>query len=103
MRMRGIVAFESAARARGGIRSRHTPIIFLTAALEDMQSMFRGYEVGAVDYILKPVHPDVLKSKVAIFADLYDKTAQLSAQIARRKAAERELSRLNEDLEFKVR
>src|SRR5260221_7163845 len=103
MRMRGIVAFESAARARGGVRSPHTPLFFLPAALEDMQSMFRGYEVGAVDYILKPVHPDVLKSKVAIFADLYDKTAQLSAQIARRKAAERELSRLNEDLEFKVR
>ncbi|HEX9389787.1 MAG TPA: response regulator [Usitatibacteraceae bacterium] len=103
IRMPGIDGFETAALVRGRIRSRHTPIIFLTAALEDMQSMFRGYEVGAVDYILKPVHPDVLKSKVAIFADLYDKTAQLSAQIARRKAAERELSRLNEDLEFKVR
>jgi signal transduction histidine kinase/ActR/RegA family two-component response regulator len=83
-------------------RSRHTPIIFLTAALEDAQSVFRGYEVGAVDYILKPVNPDILKSKVAVFVDLYGKSAELEKQVNQRKIAERKLSRVNEGLETKI-
>src|SRR3989475_7592209 len=82
---------------------RHTPIIFLTAALEDAQSVFRGYEVGAVDYILKPVNPDILKSKVAVFVDLYGKSAELATQVNQRKIAERELSKVNESLETKIR
>src|SRR5262249_763096 len=79
------------------------PIIFLTAAYEDMSSMFRGYEVGAVDYIVKPVDPAVLKSKVAVFVDLYEKSADLAIQVQQRRNAERKLFKLNEDLELKVR
>jgi len=95
--------FETATLIRKLKRSRHTPIIFLTAALEDAQSVFRGYEVGAVDYILKPVNPDILKSKVAVFVDLYGKSAELATQVQQRKIAERELSKVNESLETKIR
>jgi len=95
--------FETATLIRKLKRSRHTPIIFLTAALEDAQSVFRGYEVGAVDYILKPVNPDILKSKVAVFVDLYGKSAELATQVNQRKIAERELSKVNESLETKIR
>src|SRR5205085_2900426 len=54
-----------------------TPIIFLTAQADEMGSMFRGYAVGAVDYLMKPVVPEVLKSKVAIFVELHMKSERL--------------------------
>src|SRR3989454_9635419 len=95
--------FKPATLIRKLKRSRHTPIIFLTAALEDAQSVFRGYEIGAVDYILKPVNIDILKSKVAVFVDLYSKSAELATQVNQRKIAERELSKVNESLETKIR
>jgi CheY-like chemotaxis protein/HPt (histidine-containing phosphotransfer) domain-containing protein len=103
IRMPEMDGFETATLIRKLRRSRHTPIIFLTAALEDAQSVFRGYEIGAVDYILKPVNPDILKSKVAVFVDLYGKSAELATQVNQRKIAERELSRVNESLETKIR
>src|SRR5712671_2398548 len=103
IRMPVMDGFETASLIRKLERSRHTPIIFLTAALEDAQSVFRGYEVGAVDYILKPLNPDILKSKVAVFVDLYGKSAELATQVKQRKIAERELSKVNESLEAKIR
>src|SRR5437879_11475032 len=95
--------FETPTFIRTLKRSRHTPIIFLTATLEVAQSVFRGYEIGAVDYILKPVNIDILKSKVAVFVDLYSKSAELATQVNQRKIAERELSKVNESLEAKIR
>src|SRR5256886_6906580 len=103
IRMPEMDGFEAATLIRKLKRSRHTPIIFLTAALEDAQSVFRGYEIGAVDYILKPVNIDILKSKVAVFVDLYSKSAELAEQVNQRKIAERELSKVNESLETKIR
>ena len=103
IRMPEMDGFETATLIRKLKRSRHTPIIFLTAALEDAQSVFRGYEIGAVDYILKPVNIDILKSKVAVFVDLYGKSAELETQVNQRKIAERELSKVNESLETKIR
>src|SRR5216683_137025 len=103
IRMPEMDGFETATLIRKLKRSRHTPIIFLTAVLEDAQSVFRGYEIGAVDYILKPVNIDILKSKVAVFVDLYDKSAELATQVNQRKIAERELSKVNESLETKIR
>src|SRR5438034_892891 len=103
IRMPGMAGFETATLIRKLKRSRHTPIIFLTAVLEDAQSVFRGYEIGAVDYILKPVNIDILKSKVAVFVDLYSKSAELAEQVNQRKIAERELSKVNESLETKIR
>ena len=77
VRMPGIDGFETARLIRARERSKSTPIIFLTAAADEMTSMFRGYEVGAVDYLMKPVVPEVLKSKVAVFVELFRKTERL--------------------------
>jgi len=62
--------FETAAYIRSRPRSRTTPIIFVTAFSQDVEHVLRGYEAGAVDYVLKPFDPAVLRSKVAVFAEL---------------------------------
>lgn len=77
VRMPGIDGFETARLIRGRERSRLTPIIFLTAEADQMNQVFRGYEVGAVDYLQKPVVPEILKSKVAVFVDLHRKSERL--------------------------
>ena len=89
VRMPGIDGFETARLIRSRERSRATPIIFLTAAADEMTSMFRGYEVGAVDYLMKPVVPEILKSKVAVFVELHRKSERLreSEEKLRRLAA----------------
>lgn len=63
--------FALAELMRGAERTRSIPIIFATAASEDRQRTFRGYDAGAVDFLYKPVDPQILKSKVAVFVDLY--------------------------------
>lgn len=70
---------ETAEQIRSRPRSAHTPIIFVTAYTDDMH-ISRGYSLGAVDYILAPVVPEVLRSKVSVFVDLYRKNAQISRQ-----------------------
>src|SRR5256714_14699277 len=89
VRMPGIDGFETARLIRSRERSRLTPIIFLTAAADEMTSMFRGYEVGAVDYLQKPVVPEILKSKVSVFVELHRKSERLreSEEKLRRLAA----------------
>jgi len=77
VRMPGMDGFETAKLIRGRERSKGTPIIFLTAQADEMNAMFRGYAVGAVDYLMKPVVPEVLKSKVAIFVELHMKSDRL--------------------------
>ncbi|HEU4350834.1 MAG TPA: response regulator [Burkholderiales bacterium] len=77
VRMPGIDGFETARLIRARARSKSTPVIFLTAAADEMTSMFRGYEVGAVDYLMKPVIPDVLRSKVGVFVELFRKSERL--------------------------
>ena len=61
-------------------RSRQTPIIFLTADYRSDAQVFRGYSVGAVDYIFKPFSPEILKSKVSVFVELYQKREALTRQ-----------------------
>ena len=90
--------FETAKLMRERERSRHTPIIFLTGAHDDLKSVFRGYEAGAVDYIIKPPNPDVLRSKVSVFVDLYTKNALLRQEVAERKLAEAQLRTSEENL-----
>jgi signal transduction histidine kinase len=65
---------------RGNERTRRIPIIFLTAGTTDTQRRFRGYEAGAVDFIQKPIEPDVLRSKADVFFELYRQRQQLAAQ-----------------------
>ncbi|MCD2197611.1 response regulator [Actinomycetospora endophytica] len=78
--MPGMDGFETAEHIKQRERSRHIPIIFLTAVNYDAHLAFRGYEVGAVDYITKPFDPWVLRSKVEVFADLWNVQAELTAQ-----------------------
>jgi len=97
-RMPGMDGFEAARLIRERERSRHTPIIFLTGAYEDTPSMTRGYEAGAVDYIVKPLRPEVLKSKISVFVDLYRKNAALIEEVNERTVAERHLKTSQESL-----
>ncbi|WP_354701043.1 hypothetical protein DSM112329_01350 [Paraconexibacter sp. AEG42_29] len=70
VQMPGMDGFETASYIRRRPRSRLTPIIFLSAVSTDVSHVTRGYEAGAVDYVLKPFDPAILRSKVAVFADL---------------------------------
>lgn len=97
-RMPGLDGFETARLIGRRERSRHTPILFLTGAYEDMSSVFRGYESGAVDYIVKPLVPEVLRTKISIFIDLYFNHAVLSREIAERKQIEADLRISEENL-----
>lgn len=72
--------FETARRIRQVESYRSTPIIFVTAINKDDMHIYRGYEVGAVDYIFKPFEPQILRSKVNFFIDLYLKRRQLQDQ-----------------------
>ncbi|HVG28703.1 MAG TPA: response regulator [Pyrinomonadaceae bacterium] len=78
--MPGIDGLETAAMIRGREKSRDIPIIFLTADSTGHRHISRGYSLGAVDYILKPVEPDILRSKVAVFVELFKKTEEIKRQ-----------------------
>ena len=80
--------FETAALIREREKSRRTPIIFVTALSRSETNVFKGYSLGAVDYLFKPIVPDILRSKVGVFVDLYFKTEEIQEQA-------RELGRLS--------
>jgi signal transduction histidine kinase/DNA-binding response OmpR family regulator len=83
VRMPGISGLETARLIRGRKRSRDLPIIFLTAYDSvDKKDLSEGYSLGAVDYIIKPLDPEALKSKVAVFVELFKKTEQVKQQAA---------------------
>ena len=79
VRMPDMDGFETAALIRRRPSTEHTPIIFITS-YGDQTHASRGYSLGAVDYILAPVEPEVLKTKVLVFAELFRKTAQVRLQ-----------------------
>jgi len=70
VRMPGLDGLETAQLIKERARTRDIPIVFLTAARDEVSDIARGYGVGAVDYVLKPFDPDLLRSKVAVFAEL---------------------------------
>ncbi len=72
--------FEAAELIRGRDRSKHTPIIFLTAFQSNDEQVERGYALGAVDFLAKPIVPTVLRSKVSVFVELFQKTEQVRRQ-----------------------
>lgn len=80
VQMPGMDGFELAEFMRGSERTRHIPIIFVTAGSADQQRRFRGYEAGAVDFIQKPIEADILRSKASVFFDLYRQRQQIAAQ-----------------------
>src|ERR1700724_4673003 len=71
--------FELAELMRGSERTRHVPIIFVTAGARERQRVFKGYESGAVDFIYKPIEAHILKNKADVFFELY-RQRQLLAQ-----------------------
>ncbi|MDB5226554.1 MAG: response regulator receiver sensor signal transduction histidine kinase [Bacteroidota bacterium] len=98
--------FETAELIRQSDKLKNVPIIFLTANMNSPEYIFRGYEAGAVDYMIKPLSPEILKAKVSIFAELYKKTHELLVQEEHMKtlnsfilAANKELELQNEEKE----
>jgi PAS domain S-box-containing protein len=81
--------FEVAAVMKERDRTRNTPVIFLTADASDLDKIYRGYSMGAVDYLQKPVDPDVVRAKVAVFAELFRKDRRLKLQSEALREAER--------------
>src|SRR5258706_194796 len=98
VRMPGIDGFTTAQMIRDRNRSRNTPIIFMTSALEDLAAMFRSYRAGAVDYLVKPIVPEVLRSKLSVFVGLHDMNRMLSAELAERTLTEQRLRTSEENL-----
>jgi signal transduction histidine kinase len=110
VKMPDMDGFETATLIRERDKSRHTPIIFLTAADKSQTQAVRGYAVGAVDYLVKPVVPEFVRSKVAVFVELAKKTELLRRQARLLQESEQEARDLAEtraelvrDLEHKNR
>jgi two-component system sensor histidine kinase/response regulator len=84
--------FELAELMRGNTRTRHIPIVFVTAGARDQHRLFQGYESGAVDFLYKPIEPQILKNKAAVFFQLDRQRRQLDHELHERT----ETLRLNE-------
>src|SRR4029078_5695385 len=82
VQMPGMDGFETATLMKRHPRTAHVPIIFVTAIHREASHLFTGYERGAVDYLTKPFDPNVLRSKVRVFVDLFCKERQLREQSA---------------------
>jgi PAS domain S-box-containing protein len=109
IQMPGMSGFELAQMVKQRKKTAGIPIIFLTAYYSEDQHVLEGYGTGAVDYLHKPINPAILRSKVAVFAELYRKNREservnraLSSEVTARRAAEEQLRRLNEELERRV-
>jgi PAS domain S-box-containing protein len=90
--------FETAALIRERGKSRHTPIIFLTAINKGEQHVFKGYSLGAVDYLTKPFVPEILRSKVLAFVELHKKTEEVKRQAALLQQMVAELAASNDEI-----
>lgn len=95
--------FELAELMRGTTRTRHVPILFVTAGARSDERIFRGYEAGAVDYLLKPIEPLVLQNKVRTFLQLYRQRQQLGDRLNQLQQISAERQRLVEELRETLR
>src|SRR4051794_32599450 len=109
IQMPGMSGFELAQMVKQRKKTAGVPIIFLTAYYSEDQHVLEGYGTGAVDYLHKPINPAILRSKVAVFAELFRKNREseranraLSNEVAARRLAEDQLRQLNEELEHRV-
>lgn len=107
--MPGLNGFETAKLIRSRARSESTPIIFVTSLSDSERNIAEGYALGAVDYMLTPIVPEILKTKVGVFVELYRKTAKVKEQAAQlqqiiveQKSAQHEIHNLNQELEARV-
>lgn len=81
VQMPGMTGFELAELMRGTEKTRHIPIVFVTAANRDRSHAFKGYENGAVDFLYKPLDSWAVKSKVSVFVDLHRQRQQVQRQV----------------------
>jgi light-regulated signal transduction histidine kinase (bacteriophytochrome)/CheY-like chemotaxis protein len=95
VKMPNLNGFETASLIYEREKLKHIPIIFITANNYGDENMYKGYQAGAVDYIYKPINPDVLRAKVSVLIDLYKKNIQLIAQ-------EKKLVAINKSLELEI-
>ena len=103
VQMPGLSGFELAELIRERERTQHTPIIFISAESTHEQNIFKGYSLGAVDYLTKPVDPEILKSKVGFFSKLYLQQDQIRRQAHELADANSRLDDMNAALEERVR
>jgi signal transduction histidine kinase/DNA-binding response OmpR family regulator len=103
VQMPDLNGFDLAELIRERERTQHTPIIFVSATSKDEQYVFKGYSLGAVDYLTKPFEPEILKSKVRFFTKLYRQNQEIKRQAALIEQANRELDILNSELEARVK
>ena len=92
VQMPGMNGYETAVLLRGFDKTCHIPIIFITAINKEEKYIFKGYQSGAVDYLFKPVHPEILKSKVEVFLNLYRQQKMLEQQALELKNVNNELN-----------
>ena len=109
IRMPGVTGIELARIIKERKKTSRVPIIFLTAYYNEDQQVLAGYDAGAVDYLQKPVNPDILRSKVAVFAELHRMQRELArtndalrAEVVERRRAQDQLHELNNTLEHRV-
>lgn len=91
--------FQTATLIRQREKSRRTPILFLTALSTSDQYVFKGYSFGAVDYVIKPFAPEILKAKVGVFLDLFRSHELVRAQSRKLEEVNADLRRSNRELE----
>jgi two-component system, sensor histidine kinase and response regulator len=101
VQMPGMSGIEAAALIRARERSRTTPIIFLTGMMRTAEMVFSGYSAGAVDYLMKPLEPEVLRAKVAVFVELDRARHELEQEISERVRIAEQVSELNNALRQK--
>jgi signal transduction histidine kinase len=95
VKMPNLNGFETASLIYEREKLKHIPIIFITANNYGDENMYKGYQSGAIDYLFKPINPDILRAKVSVLIDLYDKNRLLFEQ-------EKKLKQINKNLEREV-
>ncbi|BDY03377.1 diguanylate cyclase response regulator [Ferrimonas sp. YFM] len=105
VQMPGMDGFEVAELMRGNSKTKHIPIIFVTASYKASEHVFKGYESGAVDYLLKPLNPMMFRSKVGVFLELYaqrealsEKTQEFDRKLVELEELQQQLEETNEQL-----
>jgi PAS domain S-box-containing protein len=101
VQMPGLDGFQTASLIKQRERTRAIPIIFLTALSRDAAHVFKGYAHGAVDYLLKPFDPEILRSKVSVFVDLFLKEQQIQKQSVLLRQREREALERQSELRYR--
>lgn len=102
VQMPGLDGTQTARIVKEREKTRHVPIIFLTAISRDQVNIFRGYSAGAVDYLLKPFDPDILRTKVQVFVDLWQRGKRLEWREQALRQRERELLERASEVRFQT-